>query len=89
MDCSDYDPGVIIILGPPADIHAILGLPAVRAIHIPPGINPPSVPLQQGKTSNMFGRWVFFSAAMPDRDSLFRLHSMHNGCLIIAFLAYL
>ena len=50
---DEYDPGVIITLGPPADIHGILGLPAVRLLRIPPGITPPSVPLQQGKTSSM------------------------------------
>ena len=53
---SESDPGVIITLGPPAVIHQVLGqLPAVLVI--PPEINPPpSVPLQQGKTSSMFRR---------------------------------
>ena len=56
---NEYDPGVIITLGPPADVHAVLGLPAGRLLHIPPGITPPTVGLQQGKTSSMFRRWVF------------------------------
>ena len=46
---DEGDPGVIITLGPPADVHAVLGLRAVGMLRIPPGVTPPTVPLQQGK----------------------------------------
>ena len=51
---TEGDPGVIIKFSTPAEIHRVLGqLPAVLVI--PPEINPPpTVPLQQGKTSSMF-----------------------------------
>ena len=54
VDHEEYDPGVVITLGTPDDIHNILALPAVRLLHVPPAITPPAVALQQGKTSSIF-----------------------------------
>ena len=40
---DDCDPRVIITLGPPAEIHQILGLPAVGLLCVPPNIVTPEI----------------------------------------------
>jgi len=60
---------VVISLADPATIHAILGLSSVQNLRIPPGITPPTIPLQQ---ASMFRKWNFCDAVLVSYPDLGR-----------------